>query len=242
MTPQRRSTPCSRCSPAATAPMTPPSAPTSGAGPRSTTVTARSLSRQAEATSEPVNPAPMTSTRRGLLASRWLRPAASSRVRSTNTPSSAASALLGHGRARVPVAISSRSNSMMALPSPRRTCLPAIVERGRGDAEQPLRVDVTGQLGMVGRYQSLKDSLGQGRAVVGLILLIADDGYRAGEAVTAHDGRRRHAGQRGAHDHDAAAAAEVLDGGGDDARRSPLRWHGCRQGGRCARLWAGLWG
>jgi hypothetical protein len=45
----------------------------------------------------------------GRSASRWRNPAASSRVRSTNTPSRAASAGLNQGRARVPVAISNRS-------------------------------------------------------------------------------------------------------------------------------------
>ena len=61
--------------------ITPPSAPTSGAVPRSTTVTGRPSSRQAEAISEPVNPPPMTSTRRGLAARRWRRRWASSRPR-----------------------------------------------------------------------------------------------------------------------------------------------------------------
>src|SRR6516162_9484524 len=48
--PVRRSTPWSRCISAAIVPITPPSAPTSGAVPRSTTVTGRPNSRQTEAT------------------------------------------------------------------------------------------------------------------------------------------------------------------------------------------------
>src|SRR5215831_14639786 len=62
---QRRSTPYSRWNRAATVPAAPPSAPESGVGARSVSVTESPSSRQLEATSEPVNPPPMTSTRRG---------------------------------------------------------------------------------------------------------------------------------------------------------------------------------
>ncbi len=95
--------------PAAMSLITPPSAPFSGPLPRSVTVTGRSRSRQTEAISEPTKPEPMISTRRGRAFSAADRPAASSTVRTVNTPCSAASSGLGHGRARVPVAISSRS-------------------------------------------------------------------------------------------------------------------------------------
>ena len=71
----------SRCISAAIRPITPPSAPTSGASPRSATVTARPSSRQTEATSEPMKPAPTTRTRPGRRPARSRSPAASSRVR-----------------------------------------------------------------------------------------------------------------------------------------------------------------
>src|SRR5215468_1366248 len=123
VTPQRRSTPLARWSLAASAPKVPPRAPTSGAGPRSATVTSMSRSRQAEAISEPVNPAPITSTRLGPALSRSARRAASSQVRRVNTPSSAASSAFGQGLDRVPVAISSRSKGSSS-PSAKRTRLP----------------------------------------------------------------------------------------------------------------------
>ncbi len=123
-TPQRRSTPWSRCISAAIFPITPPSAPTSGAEPRSATVTGISSSRQTEAISEPMNPAPMIRTRDGRAASACCSRAASSRERSVYTPSRAASVGLGHCRARVPVAISNRSYGTCS-PSARRTCLVA---------------------------------------------------------------------------------------------------------------------
>ena len=81
----------------------------SGASARSATVTSRPSSRQTEAISDPMKPAPMIRTRRGLAASAACSRPASSDVRIVNTPSSAASALLNHGRDRTPVAISRRS-------------------------------------------------------------------------------------------------------------------------------------
>ncbi len=131
----RRSTPFSVWRSAATAPTTPPSAPTSGPPARSATVTGRSISRHAEATSEPANPAPMTNTRRGPAFSRRYRSAASSRVRSRHTPSSRASSSFGHGRARTPVAMSSRSYSTSS-PSASRTRLAV---RSRPVAATPRR-------------------------------------------------------------------------------------------------------
>ncbi len=135
LTPHRRSTRCLRCSRSATAPITPPSAPTSGAGPRSATVTSRPCSRQAEATSEPVKPAPITNTRRTPPASFRYRRAESSRVRSTNTPSRAASSGWIQGRALVPVVISRRSYGTVS-PFARRTCL---AFRSRPSAVTPRR-------------------------------------------------------------------------------------------------------
>ena len=89
--------------------ITPPSAPFSGPLPRSVTVTGRSRSRHTEAISEPTKPDPMMSTRRGLAFNAADRPVASSTVRTVNTPCRAASSGFDHGRARVPVAISSLS-------------------------------------------------------------------------------------------------------------------------------------
>src|SRR5258706_501325 len=123
VTPQRRSTPRARWSLAAKAPKAAPRAPTSGAGPCSVTVTSTPRSRQAEAISEPVNPAPITSTRLGPASSRFASSAASSLVRRVNTPSSAASSAFGQGLARVPVAISSRSKGSCS-PSASTTSLP----------------------------------------------------------------------------------------------------------------------
>ena len=104
--------------------------------PRSATVTARPSSRQTEATSEPMNPAPTTSTRPGPAASACRSRAASSRVRSVNTPSSAASAGLNQGRARTPVAISSRSYADLAR---RRPGAPAWSARSSPVAATPSR-------------------------------------------------------------------------------------------------------
>ena len=90
-------------------PITPPSGPTSGALERSATVTSSPRSRQTEAISEPMNPAPTISTRFGLaLNAAWIS-AASSLVRSVYRPFSLASSGLNHARDRTPVAISNRS-------------------------------------------------------------------------------------------------------------------------------------
>jgi hypothetical protein len=123
VTPQRRSTPWARWSLAARLLKVPPRAPTSGAGPRSVTVTSRSLCRQADAISEPVKPAPITRTRLGPASSRSAKRAASSLVRSVNTPSTAASSVFGQGLARLPVAINNRSKGSCS-PSASRTRLP----------------------------------------------------------------------------------------------------------------------
>src|SRR5499427_9944466 len=133
--PVRRSTPWSRCISAAIAPITPPSELTSGAEPLSTTVTGRPNSRQTEATSDPIKPAPMTRTRPGLAASAFCKPAASALVRIVYTPSRAASLALGHSRARVPVAISRRSYGTCS-PLAKRTCL---VTRSKPVAAIPSR-------------------------------------------------------------------------------------------------------
>src|SRR5215467_11398566 len=121
-TPRRRSTPWSRCISAAILPITPPSAPTSGASARSATVTGSPSSRQTDATSDPMKPAPMTRTRPGLAARAFCKRAASLLVRIVYTPSSAASFGLGHSRARVPVAISRRSKGTWSPPA-KCTCL-----------------------------------------------------------------------------------------------------------------------
>ena len=102
---------------------------------RSTSVTGSPSSRQTEATSEPIKPPPMMRTRSGPAARRSRRRAASSRVRTVKTPSRAASSAFGHCRARVPVAISTRSNST-SLPSPSWTRRPA---RSNATAETPRR-------------------------------------------------------------------------------------------------------
>ena len=81
-TPVRRSTPASRCILAAMSPITPPSGPTSGALERSATVTSNPRSRQTEAISEPMKPAPTISTRFGLAFNAACNSAASSQVRS----------------------------------------------------------------------------------------------------------------------------------------------------------------
>ena len=127
---------------AATPPITPPSAPTSGAGPRSATVTGRSQLAAAEATSEPVNPAPMTSTRPGAG-----QPAAGAGLprrrgyAATNTPSSAASASLGQrpgphpGGDQQPVELDRLAVGEADLPAGQ-------VQPGGGDAQPPLRVEL----------------------------------------------------------------------------------------------------
>ena len=63
MTPQRRSTPCSTCRRANTAAISGPSTASSGAAACSSTVTWAPAARAAAATSSPIQPAPMTTTR-----------------------------------------------------------------------------------------------------------------------------------------------------------------------------------
>ena len=191
-TPVRRSTPWSRCISAAIRPITPPSAPTSGPSPRSATVTARPSSRQTEATSEPMNPAPTIRTRRGPAASRSRSPAASSRVRMLNTPSSAASAGLNQGRARTPVAIS-RQVVRDPLAVGQEHLLGCPIQSGRRHPEPPLGVDrpPARQRGVVGRHRAQQDLLGERRAIVRLVRLVPDDGQLPPEALARARSRRR---------------------------------------------------
>ena len=196
-TPVRRSTPASRCISAAISPMTPPSAPISGESARSATVTFRPSSRQTEAISEPMKPAPTISTRPGPASNAACRRAASSLVRNVKTPSSLASSGLNHGRARVPVAISIRPNGTVS-PLARCTRLVGPVEPDGGDAEPPLRVDVAHprKLGVVGGHPSLQHLLRQRGPVVRLARLVADDREGPVKTLVAQGFRRAQPGER----------------------------------------------
>src|SRR6516164_8290656 len=205
--PVRRSTPWSRCISAAIAPITPPSAPTSGAEPRSTTVTGRPNSRPTEATSDPIKPAPMTRTRPGLAASAFCKPAASLLVRIEYTPSRAASLALGHSRARVPVAISRRSYGTCS-PLAKRTCL---VTRSKPVAAMPSRHSAStcrtrGSLVWSAGTQPFSTCFRKGRAIVRLFRLITDDCQWPGETLLAQCFCGAEPSQGGA-DNDKAAGA-----------------------------------
>ena len=99
-TPHRRSVPLSRCIDTNAAATWGPTARTSGVGCTSTTVTSSPSARALDATSAPTNPAPATTTV-GQRSSSARIAAASSTVRSTNTPSGGA--FHGTGRGRAPV-------------------------------------------------------------------------------------------------------------------------------------------
>src|SRR5215218_3188366 len=114
VTPQRRSTPCSRCNRPQASPTIGPTARTSGVGSISSTVTSRPRPRHVAATSEPMNPAPIT-TMRGRVSRRARMARQSSMVRSTKMPSSAG--VSGNVRGCAPVAMTSPSNGSVSPPS-----------------------------------------------------------------------------------------------------------------------------
>ena len=114
VTPQRRSTPCSRCNRPHASPTIGPTARANGVGSISSTVTSRPRPRHVAATSEPMNPAPITTTR-GLVSRRERIARQSSRVRSTKIPSSGG--VSGNVRGRAPVATTSPSNGSVSPPS-----------------------------------------------------------------------------------------------------------------------------
>ena len=153
----------------------------------------------------------MTSTRPVPAVSCSRRRLASSAVRSVHTPSRAASASFGHGRARVPVAISRRSKPM-ARPSCEVDPASVEVQAGRGYAAQPFGVQVLapGQHGGAGRHLAGEHLLGQRRPVVGFARLVADQRQRPGEPLSAQGRRRTQAGQGGADDDDAPVAPEAV--------------------------------
>ena len=226
-TPVRRSTPAARCISAAIAPITPPSGPHSGAGPRSVTVTSSPSSRHTEATSDPMNPEPMISTRRGRAASAACSRAASVLVRTVWTPCSAASSALGHRRARTPVAISRRSPAhLAAVGEPHQLVGP--VQGGRGDTESPLRIHRAQprQLRMIGGHPPLEDLLGQRRPVIRLAGLVADDGQLPAKTLFPQRFGGTQPGQRSADDDDAALVLEAVRA---LTRGSAIRRRACRR-------------
>ena len=146
-----------------------------------------------------MNPPPITSTRPGPPASRARNRAASSRLRMVKTPSRARFLAFGHGRARVPVAISRRSKATSPAVGEVDVAAGRSSPVGR-DAEQPLGVEVDEprQGGVLHRQPSAEDRLRQGRPVVRLVRLVPDQGQWTGEALRAERLRGAQAGQRGA--------------------------------------------
>ncbi len=116
-TPRRTSTPLSRCRSAARGPISGPSARSNGTGSISTTTTSAPRPLAVAATSEPMNPAPITATRGRLMRSaRNARQ--SSMVRSTCTPArSGGATAAGSRRAAAPVAMTTASASSCSPPS-----------------------------------------------------------------------------------------------------------------------------
>ena len=87
------------------------------------------------------------------------------------------------------------------------------IQPGRRHPEPPVGVDRphARQLRVVGRHPPVQDLLRQWRAVVRLVRLVPDDGQTSPEALLTQRLGRAEPGERGTHDDDAAAAAELLD-------------------------------
>ena len=220
-TPVRRSTPAARCISAAIAPITPPSAPDNGAGPRSVTVTSRPSSRHTEATSEPMNPEPMISTRRGPGGQSRLQP------RGVGTGAHGMDALQ-RGFLRVgpspgphtggdqqPIA-----RDLAAVSQPHQPV--GAVQGGRGHTESPLGIHLAQprQLGVIGGHPALEDLFGQRRAVVGLVGLVADDRELPAKTLFPQRFGGTKPGQRSADNDDAAVVFEAIPGSSAPARYS----------------------
>ena len=159
-----------------------PARPTSGASPRSATVTGRSRSQHTEAISEPMKPEPTIRTpRRGdVRATASLQPGGHHRCAAVNSPSRAASCGVGprprpgpggdqqpvvvHLCRRWPAAPAGWRGPGRSRPHPAATR--ASTGRSRGE------------LGVIGGHPALEDLFGQRRPVIGLVRLVADDGER----------------------------------------------------------------
>ena len=106
-TPNRKSTPCSRCRPAKTRATSAPSTRSSGSSAASRMVTSTPAARAAAAVSRPIQPAPITATREAALKVAMSRSLSSTRRRYSTSPASAPGT--GGRRGEEPVASSSRA-------------------------------------------------------------------------------------------------------------------------------------
>src|SRR5580704_13911114 len=89
------------------------------------------------------------------------------------------------------------------------------IQAGGGDAKPPIRIDCAQarQLGVVSGHPTLQHLLGEGRAIIRLVRLIADDGQRAGKASFSQAFSTPKPRQRCADDDDPAACLHRVDGG-----------------------------
>ena len=185
------------------APISGPIARSRGTGRTSTTVTSRPRWRALAATSSPMNPAPITTTR-----------SASAEVVAEGEGVVDGAEIVDAGTRRragkdagvsAPVATTSRSKGT-SLPSARRTRLrsrsrPVAAMPSRHSASRPAS---TGKATSSGTGLAGQDLLRQRRPVVGRVALGPDDGDRAIVAASAQRLGRPQAGQGRSHHHGAA--------------------------------------
>jgi hypothetical protein len=84
-----------------------------------------------------------------------------------------------------------------------------------GYAKPPIRIDCAQarQLGVVSGHPTLQHLFGEGRAIIRLVRLIADDGQRAAKACFSQAFGTPKSRQRSADDDDSAAGFHRFDGG-----------------------------
>ena len=215
---QRRSTPCARCKAAIRSAITPPSTPTSGAGPSSARVTGTPSSRQEEAISEPVKPPPITRTRRAGPPGAAEAVGIGARAQGED-PVERRLGRVGPG-AGAGTGGDQDAVEFDALPVGEVDPFCAQVQSSRGDAQAP----VDPRDGLPARERSVlsgkpagQDAFRERRAIVWQIGFVPDDGEGADEALGAQGLRRGEPGEGGPDDHDAPVGLEK------SVRKSSLR-------------------
>ena len=211
MTPHRTSTPWSAWTAAIAAPIAAPSPRINGAGALSSTSTSLPSVRAVAATSRPMNPAPMTTTRRPPSAIRARRSSESSTDRSTTT--SGRSSWPGSVRGREPVARIAPSNRTCSPPSSSIRRCRGIEPHGAG-RQPPVDVERRDVVGLAQRDPvdlplAREQPLRERRAIVRQVALVADHGDRAVEAGGAQRLGGTKAGERGTDDDDVAHHASI---------------------------------
>ncbi len=98
--------------------------------------------------------------------------------------------------------------------------LGSAIETGGGHAEPPFRIDFAAarQQGVIGRHPPFQHLLRERRPIVRLVLLIADEGQLAGEALVAQGFGSAEPGQGGADDDDPAVGLERCYDGRNECR------------------------